>query len=346
MRAVVWHGASDVRVERVADAALFDDRSALVRVEASSICGSDLHLYHGLVPVIPGTILGHECIGTVEEVGGAVRRLRPGQRVLVPAVVGCGECSCCRESYVVGCEQLVAKVFGVSPLLPGAQAEMVAVPAADFNLRPIPPEVSDEDALLLTDIGPTGFYAARNADIRPGDSVVVVGCGPVGLCALQSAALFSPAQLIAVDRVCDRLEAARRFATHVLDASALDVAAAVRELTAGRGADAVIEAVGSTETMRLCFELVRIGGTISVVGVLIRDDFPFPMGTALLKDITVRVGLVNVGHFLPRLFGLVRAGRLSLAPLITHRFALEEAPQAYRLFDTRAGGCLKVWLHP
>jgi len=344
MRAVVWHGAHDVRVDRVADPVPFDARSAVVRVEASSICGSDLHLYHGLVPVIPGTILGHECIGTVEEVGAHVQRFRAGERVLVPAVVGCGECEPCRQGYTVGCEGLAAKVFGVSPLLPGAQAEALAVPAADFNLRAIPPELSDEEALLLTDIGPTGFYAAANAAIVPGERVVVLGCGPVGLCALQSAALFSPAQLIAVDRVGERLSVAQRFATHVIDASKEDVAQAVRELTKGRGADAVIEAVGSAETLRSCFEIVRVGGRISVVGVLIREDFPFPMATALLKDLTVRVGLVDVERFLPQLFSLVRAGRFSLASLITHRFPFEQAPEAYRLFASRAQGCLKVWL--
>lgn len=346
MRALVWHGPGDVRVERVGDPAPYDRASAVVRVLASSICGSDLHLYHGLVPVVPGTILGHEAIGVVEEVGPEVRRFRAGQRVLLPAVVGCGECAPCRRLYPVGCERFPAKVYGVSPLLPGAQAEIVAVPAADYNLYPIPSGVSDEDSLLLTDIGPTGFYAAANAELCPGDTVVVLGCGPVGLCALQSAALFGPAQLIAVDRVPQRLQRASAFASRTIDASTESVSAVVRELTAGHGADAVIEAVGAAETLHLAFELVRIGGRVSVVGVLIREDFPFPMGTALLKDITLRVGLVNVQRFLPRLVALVQAGRLSLAPLVTHRMPLDEAPAAYRLFDQRRDGCLKVCLTP
>lgn len=346
MRALVWHGPEDVRVERVGDPAPYDNRSAVVRVVASSICGSDLHLYHGLVPVVPGTVLGHEAIGIVEEVGSEVRRFRAGQRVLLPAVVGCGDCRPCRELYPVGCEVLAVKVYGVSPLLPGAQAEAVAVPAADYNLHRIPDGLTDEDSLLLTDIGPTGFYAATNAEVTPGDTVVVLGCGPVGLCALQSAALFSPAQLIAVDRVPSRLHKAKEFASRAIDAGNENVRAIVQELSAGRGADAVIEAVGAAETLRLAFDLVRIGGRVSVVGVLIREDFPFPMGTALLKDLCLRVGLVNVQRFLPRLVGLVQAGRLSLSSLVSHRFSLDQGPVAYRMFDERADGCLKVYLTP
>ena len=345
MRAVVWRGPENVQVETVPDPEVLEPHTALVRVAAASICGSDLHLYHATVPVLPGTILGHEAVGTVVSVGSQVERVRPGDRVLVPAVVGCGDCPSCRHGYPVGCESLPVRVLGVSPLLAGVQAEYVAVPYADYNLWTLPPEVEDHDALMLADIFPTGFFAAENAGVQPGQVVVVLGCGPVGLCAIQCVQLFSPAGVVAVDPVAERLEVAASFGATVLSV-ADDVAGHVRRLTRGQGADAVIEAVGSEETLRLAFDLVRTGGRVSMVGVLVREDVPFPLATAFLKDVTLRIGLVNVPRYLPQLFALLRRGKLNPKRLLTHTFPLSEAPAAYKTFDRKADGCLKVCLEP
>jgi threonine dehydrogenase-like Zn-dependent dehydrogenase len=339
MKAIVLHGPGDVRVESVPDPRLADARAA-------SICGSDLHLYHGTVPTVPGTVIGHECVGVVEDVGREVRRFKTGDRVLVPGVIGCGDCAPCRAGYVVGCLNVFHKVYGISPELPGAQAEALHVPHADANLIPSPSDLSDEQLLFLSDILPTGYYAAENADIRPGQTIAVVGCGPVGLFAVMGAQLFGPARVLAIDRVAHRLEMARKLGATPVDAAGQDVRSAVLEATDGRGADAVIEAVGAVETVQLAIDLVRIGGVVSVVGVVLQPDFPFPMGTAFMKDLTFRVGLVNVPRFFPTLLALVRGGRLDPTLLISHRLPLAEGRRAYEMFDRKEDGCLKVSLTP
>ena len=346
MRGIVFHGPHDVRVETVPDPGLRDRRSALVRVTRTSICGSDLHVVHGVVPSEPGVVIGHECVGVVEAVGAEVRRFRKGERVIVPGVVGCGDCEPCRRGYPVGCLHFIQKVFGLSSELPGAQAELIAVPNADVNLWPTPSDLSDEQVLFLTDILPTGYYAVENANIKPGQTVVIIGCGPVGLSALLSAQLFGPASILAVDRVGYQLEKARSFGALPIDASKEDVRQRVLEATDGQGAHAVIEAVGAQETVHLAFELVRTGGTVSVVGVLIQQDFAFPMGTAFMKDLTFRVGLVNVSRFIPTLVPLIRSGRLDPTALISHHLPLAQGEHAYALFDKREDGCLKVALQP
>ncbi len=346
MKGIVFHGIEDVRVESVPDPAVADPRAALVRITRTTICGSDLHLVHGTVAGFPGTVIGHECVGVVEDVGREVRRFRKGDRVIVPGVVGCGDCEPCRRGYAVGCLSFSNKVFGFSLDLPGGQAEAIAVPNADVNLYLTPSELSDEQVLFLTDILPTGYYGAENAQIKPGDTVVVLGCGPVGLFALMSARLFGPSQVLAVDRVGYRLEKARALGATPVDASRQDVPAAVLEATDGRGAHAVIEAVGVAETVHLAFELVRTGGVVSVVGVLAKDDFPFPLGTAFMKDLTFRIGLVNVSRFIPSLVSLIRGERLDPTQLITHHLALGDGERAYELFGGRHDGCLKVVLTP
>lgn len=346
MRGIVFHGPHDVRVETVPDPGLRDRRAAVVRVTQASICGSDLHLVHGTVPSEPGVVIGHECVGVVEEIGADVRRVRKGDRVIVPGVAGCGDCEPCRRGYPVGCLNFLQKVYGFSSELPGAQAEFVGVPNADVNLWPTPADLSDDQVLFLTDILPTGYYAVENANIKPGQTVVIIGCGPVGLFALLCAQLFGPSSVLVIDRVGYRLEKARSFGAVPIDASKEDVRQRVFEATDGRGAHAVIEAVGAQETVHLAFELVRTGGTVSVVGVLIQDDFSFPMGTAFMKDLTFRVGLVNVPRFIPMLLPLIRSGRLDPTVLISHRMPLAQGERAYQLFDTREDGCLKVVLQP
>ncbi len=346
MKAIVLHGAYDVRVESVPDAGLRDAHSAVVRISRASICGSDLHLYHAVVPIVPGTVIGHECIGVVEEVGDKVQRFRRGDRVIVPGVIGCGECEPCRLGYVVGCLQLFNKVYGVSPELPGAQAEAVTVPAADANLWPAPADLGDEQILFLTDILPTGYFAAANASISPGETVAVIGCGPVGISAIMCAQLHGPATVLAIDRVPERLESAKQLGAVPINADAGDVRTAVLEATGGVGAHAVIEAVGSVATVQLAFDIARIGGVVSVVGVILDQDFPFPMGTAFMKDLTFRIGLVNVVEYIPPLLALVRSGRIDPIRLITHRMPLTEGRRAYEIFDKRQEGCLKVVLAP
>src|SRR5262249_31146977 len=191
----------------------------VVRLERGSMWGSDLHLYQGRVPSAPGIVVGHEGVGVVEEVGRDVRRFRKGDRVIVPGVIGCGDCETCRSGYPVGCLALFNKVYGFSPELPGTQAEAVAVPNADVNLFPTPSELSDEQVLFLTDILPTGYYAAANANIQPGHTVVIIGCGPVGLFALIGAQLFGPAAVLAIDRVGYRVDKARSYGAVTIDAS-------------------------------------------------------------------------------------------------------------------------------
>lgn len=346
MKALVFHGPHDVRLDTVADARLPDARGAVVRITRTSICGSDLHFVHGTVPGSSGTIIGHEAIGVIEDVGADVRRFKKGDRVIVPAVVGCGDCDPCRRGYPVGCERFANKVYGITPDLPGAQAEAMPVPNADANLCATPSDLNDEQALFLTDILPTGYFGAENAAIRPGHTVVVIGCGPVGLFAIMSARLFGPATILAVDRVDYRLAKAAELGATPIDFSKTNVAEAVNHATGGRGADAVIEAVGSPESVQLSFDLVRVGGVVSAVGVLLQQDFPFPMGTAFMKDLTFRIGLVNVPRYLPPLLALVRSGRVDPTALISHRLPLSEGECAYRLFEGRHDGCLKVALTP
>jgi 2-desacetyl-2-hydroxyethyl bacteriochlorophyllide A dehydrogenase len=346
MQAIVFHGPKDVRVESVPDAALGDSRGAVVRVSCASICGSDLHPYHGVMPVPAGVTLGHECVGVVEDVGRDVGRFKKGDRVIVPGVIGCGDCDACRRGYVVGCLNLFNKVYGFSPELPGGQAEALSVPNADANLFATPPDLSDEQVLFLTDILPTGFYAAENAAIEPGQTIAVVGCGPVGLFSIMSAQLFGPARILAIEKVGERLALARTLGATPIDATTADPRTAVLDATHGRGADAVIEAVGAADTVQLALDLVRTGGVVSVVGVLLDAAFPFPMGTAFMKDLTFRIGLVNVPGFVRRLLPLIESGRLDPTMLISHRLPLSEGRRAYELFDTRQDGCVKVTLRP
>ena len=346
MKALVYHGPRDIRCENIADPGLAEARGAIVRVSAASICGSDLHLYHGRLPIEPGFAVGHEFVGVVEEVGREVRRFRRGDRVIVPGVASCGECANCRRGYSVGCLTAPMPVFGMSSRLPGGQAELVRVPVADANLVPIPADLPDERVLFLTDILPTGYYGARNGDIRPGDVVAVVGAGPVGLSAMMAAKLFGPARLIAIDRVPARLEAARRLGAQSVDASTTDPVGAVHEVTDGLGADVVIEAVGAEETLLLAVQLVRMGGHVSVVGVFVEPSMPFPVGLLFLKDVRLHMGTCNVAEYVPPLLNLVRSGAIDPTALISHHLPLGDGARAYDMFDRRADNCVKIVLTP
>ncbi|HSL56795.1 MAG TPA: alcohol dehydrogenase catalytic domain-containing protein [Acidimicrobiales bacterium] len=317
--------------------------AVIVRITRTAICGSDLHLYHGIGGG-PGVHLGHEFVGEVVEAGPDVRRFRVGDRVLVSGVIGCGACDGCRAGDPVRCVT-GPKVFGTNIELPGGQAEYAAVPAADMSLHLIPEAITDEAAVLLTDILPTGYFGARNAEVGPGDTVVVIGLGPVGVFALQSAQLLGAARVLAVDVVPERLAHAARLGAIPVDASA-GTHAQILELTGGLGADAVIEAVGADATVHDALLCARAGGRVSVIGVNINMEFPFPMALAFFRDLTFRIGLCPIQTTWPELVPVVAAGRIRPEEIVTHRMGLSEVAEAYRRFDAREDGVLKVMLDP
>ena len=338
MQATVLAGPRDVRVENVPDPVLPGPEGAIVTVEHTAICGSDLHLFHD-APTGADIRLGHEAIGTVAEVGPHVRSLKQGDRVLVSGVVGCGVCGPCLAGK--------ATAFGTMPDLPGGQAEAMAVPFADLFALPIPEGISDEEAVLLTDILPTGYLGALRASIQPGATVVIMGLGPVGIMALQCASLFGPARILAVDMVPERLARAERLGAEPIDARIAPGSAQVLEATGGRGAESVIEAVGADATVVEAVACAATGGTVSVVGVNLTMDLPFPMGIVFLKSLTLRAVFAPIPGTWSSLVPLLQSGRLTgLAETFTHRMDLNQAPEAYELFDSRADGVLKVLLTP
>ncbi len=345
MRALVYRGPEDIRCETVPDPSPPDSQGAVVRVERAAICGSDLHIYHGRLSPEAGYTVGHEAIGEIMEVGSGVQRFRSGDRVLVSGVVGCGACAPCRSGHVTSCERGTAAVFGTNQGLGGAQAEGLAVPRADDNLRLVPDGIGPEQAVLLTDILPTGYLGARNAEIRPGQDVAVIGCGPVGLMAVMCAQLFGPARVFALDSVPERLDAAARLGAIACDVSR-DAPAEVVEATDGLGPHAVIEAVGADATLQTALGLVRRGGVVSAVGVNVNMALPFPMGLALIKGLTFRIGICPVPLFWEPLVPLVAGGRLRPEFVFTHRLPLSKGDAAYALFAGRRDGVLKVLLDP
>jgi len=343
VRATILEGPRDVRVEQVPDPELPGPSGIVVTVERTAICGSDLHLFHD-APTGSGIQLGHEAIGTVHEVGTAVRTHSVGDRVLVSGVIGCGVCGPCLAGLPNVCLAGKSAAFGTVPDLPGGQAEAMAVPFADtFALR-IPEGVGDEEAVLLTDILPTGYLGAARADIRPGSTVVVVGLGPVGIMALQCARLFGPARILAIDMVPERLARAERMGAEPIDARVAPGSQQVLAATGGRGAESVIEAIGADATVVDAISCAATGGTVSVVGVNLTMDLAFPMGLVFLKSLTLRTIFAPVPSTWSALVPLVQAGRFSLAETFTHHMGLSQAAEAYQLFDSRRDGVLKVLL--
>ena len=346
MRGVVLHGDRDVRVDEVPDAVVPGPEGLLLRIERTAICGSDLHLYHGGLLGMPGVHLGHEFIGTVEDVGGEVHSVGKGDRVLVSGVIGCGRCEPCRAGDPILCRSGMPTAFGTSLALHGGQAEAVGVPAADASVLRIPEEISDEQAVLLTDILPTGFLGARRADISPGDTVVVIGLGPVGVFALQCAQLYGPSRILAVDMVPERLARAEQLGAEPIDASGGATVAAVLEATGGRGADAVIEAVGADQSISDAVFCAAPGATVSVIGVNLNLALPLPMPMLLFRKLTLRATFASIPSTWSSLIPLVASGRLHPEEVFTHRLGLSDAAEAYRIFDAREDGVLKVLLDP
>lgn len=350
MRGVVYHGPRDFRVEAVPDPGLVSDRDALVRVTRSAICGSDLHLWHGEPLGISGFTMGHEFLGVVEDVGPGVARLRKGDRVIAACTAGCGECSLCARGAYAGCIEMtriggpLTNVFG-NPLLPGGQAEAVRVPFADTNLFRVPDALEDEQALFLTDILPTGYMGAEMAAIEPGDVVVVFGCGPVGVFAQRTAELFGPAAIVAVDLDDERLARAEKRGCRTVNPDRDDLDTLVRDLTDGRGADAVIEAVGRPELVQRALEIARPGARIAVIGVIPQDHVELSFMRGLMaKNLTLRSGLVEPQLYVSRLLPLIEQGRLDPTEIITHRLALDEAIHGYQVFEAHDENVLKVVL--
>ena len=346
MRGVVLHGERDVRVDDVPDAVVPGPDGLLLRVERTAICGSDLHLYHGGMLTTPGVHLGHEFIGTVEDLGPEVHSVRKGDRVLVSGVIGCGRCEPCKAGDPILCRTSMPTAFGTTLDLRGGQAEAVGVPAADASVLKIPEAISDEQAVLLTDILPTGFLGAQRADIEPGDTVVVIGLGPVGVFALQCAQLYGPSRILAVDMVPERLARAEQLGAEPIDASGGATVGAVLDATGGRGADAVIEAVGADQSISDAVFCAAPGATVSVIGVNLNLALPLPMPMLLFRKLTLRATFASIPSTWSSLIPLVASGRLHPEEVFTHRLGLSEAAEAYRIFDARKDGVLKVLLDP
>lgn len=343
MKALRYFGAHDIRHDDMPDPVLETDRDAIVQMTACSICGSDLHIYHGHgFSEDTGFCVGHEAVGEVVEVGRAVHRLKVGDLVMMPAAVGCGACRSCLSGDVIGCANDAAACYGLSAKLQGVQAQAFRVPAADMNAVKIPDGITPDQALMMTDAMATAWFGARNADIVPGASVAVVGLGPIGLMAVEAAFVMGAGLVYAIDPLPERralAEAAGAIALH--PDVGLDT---VKEATAGRKLDCVIEAVGADATVDLSLRLVRRRGTVSVIGVQQSRRFPFPLERAFAAGLTFRTGTCSVPEELPALIPLIRAGRLRPERYISHRMPLAAGEEAYRLFDARENGALKMVL--
>jgi len=344
VKAVTFEGPGAVAVNDVEDPALKDERDAILRVTASAICGSDLHVYNGRLPIpLRGWVLGHEYVGVVEEVGSGVSGLAKGDRVVGSFMAACGECFYCERGWPTQCVKQQHLGFGQ---VPGAQAQYLRVPFADVTLFKTPDTASDEALVCVGDVLATGYFAVEQAAIQPGDVVVVVGCGAVGLYAIMCARLFGPSTVVALDSLPDRLALARALGAVPLNTGEGNPGSAIRQLSGGRGADIVIEAVGQEETIRACFSYVRPAGTISVVGVYSEAQFAYPMFVAFLRNIRFLIGLCPATRYMPELLRLIESSKIDPAKVITHELPLAEASRAYEMFANRTDSCTKVILRP
>ncbi len=344
MRAVTFQAPGEVRVDERPDPELVDDRDAIIRVAATGICGSDLHIYHGRVAIEPGFVIGHEFVGEVVATGEGVRSVAVGDRVLGTYCTACGECFFCRRGDFHKCDH--GRVFGHGATLgalQGAQAELLLVPSADLTLRRVPENVPDEVALFAGDVMGTGFHAVVETELEDGGSMAVVGLGPVGLCAVQAAKAAGAAQVFAIDSVDERLRMAESFGATAVHLTEEDPRAAVKEATAGRGVDASVEAVGHPDALGLACRLARKAGIVSVTGVYV-EPIELHMGIVWVKALTLKTGHANVIKHLDPVLAALADGTLDPAPLVTHRMSLAEAPEAYEIYDRREA--LKIVLRP
>lgn len=344
MRALVYHGPGQSSWDEVPDPDVQDPGDAIVRVDTTTICGTDLHILRGDVPgVAPGTVLGHEAVGEVVEVGEDVRTMSPGDRVLVSCISACGRCRFCREAVYGQCRGGGGWILG--RLIDGTQAEYVRVPFADLSAYPLPGAVTDHTAVLLCDILPTAYeVGVVGGGVRPADTVVVVGAGPIGLAVIITAQLYSPGRIVAVDLAPARLEAAKHFGADAMADAADHPEDLIDDLTDGLGADVAIEAVGVPEAFELCTRVVRPGGHVANIGVHSRPA-TLHLEDLWSRDVTISTGLVDT-HSTPALLHMVAAGRLDVSSLVTHTFGLEQILEAYDIFSQPADtGAIKVVLH-
>ncbi|MGV3485251.1 MAG: zinc-dependent alcohol dehydrogenase [Planctomycetaceae bacterium] len=390
MKAICWHGTSDVRLDNVPDPKIADPGDVIIKITATAICGSDLHLYDGFMPTMQaGDVIGHEPMGVVVEVGNAVKKLKKGDRIVVPFTISCGTCWFCERELFSLCDtsnpnaeiarkamgQSPAALFGYSHMLggfAGGQAEYLRVPYADVGPLKIESDLSDEQVLFLSDIFPTGYMAAENAQIEPGDTVAVWGCGPVGQFAIQSAWMFKAGRVIAIDCVPERLEMAQQHArAEVINFEKEGVYDKLMEMTKGRGPDCCIDAVGAeahgTGTLDAVYDKVkaatmmttdrshaireaimccRKGGTISIPGVYVGFPDKFPLGALMNKGLTVKAGQTHVAKYHRQLLKRIEAGEIDPSFVITHRLPLEKGPEAYKTFRDKKDNCIKVVLKP
>lgn len=391
MKALVWHGKGSVSVDTVPDPIIQEPTDAIIKVTSTAICGSDLHLLDGYMPTMEeGDIMGHEPMGIVVEVGSAVTRLKKGDRVVVPFNIACGTCFFCSKQLFSCCDntnpdaEKAAKIMGHAPAglfgyshltggYAGGQADYLRVPYADVGAQKIESDLPDEKVLFLSDILPTGWMAALNADIEPGDTVAVWGCGPVAQMAIQSAWMLGAGRVIAIDRVPERLAMARTHGrAETIDFSAVDeVSEVLNEWTSGRGPDRCIEAVGAeahetggvdavidkvkatmflatdrAHALRQALYCCRKGGTVSVPGVYVGMVDKFPMGLTMNKGLTIKTGQTHTQRYTQPLLEKIEAGEIDPSFVITHQRPLEEAPELYKKFRDKEDGCIKVVLKP
>ena len=388
MKAVCWHGAQDVRVQTVPDPTILNPRDAIIKITSTAICGSDLHLYEGNIPTMEsGDILGHEFMGEVVEVGKEVKKLKKGDRVVVPFTISCGGCFFCQKDLWSLCDNsnpnawMAEKFYGHSPAgiygyshllggYAGGQAEYARVPYADVGPIKIPDGLEDDKVLFLTDIFPTGYMAAENADIEEGDTVAVWGCGPVGQFAIRSAYMLGAARVIAIDRFPERLAMAKQGKAEIINYEEVDAGEALKEMTGGRGPDRCIDAVGmeahGTDAMaaydqvkqavkletgkptalRQAIVACRKGGTVSIPGVYGGFVDKIPLGAIVNKALTLRSGQTHVQRYLEPLLERIQNGEIDPSFVISHRISIDDAPRGYKIFRNKEENCTKVVLKP
>ena len=389
MKAVVWHATNDVRVERVPDPTILNPRDAIVRITSTAICGSDLHLLNGFIPTMQaGDILGHEFMGEVVEVGRDNRKLKVGDRVVVPFTIACGRCFFCERDLWSLCDNsnpnawmaeklygyTTSGLFGYSHLTggyAGGQAQYARVPYADVGPIRIPDGIPDEQVLFLSDILPTGYMAAENCEIKPGDTIAIWGCGPVGQMAIMSAWLLGASRVIAIDQVPERLQMAReKGRAETIDLTREDVFDRLKTMTGGLGPDACIDAVGleahgatldayidkvkaaaflatdRPNALRQAIHACRKGGIVSIPGVYGGFLDKVPIGAAFQKGLTMKMGQTHVMRYMKPLLDRIERGEIDPSFVITHRVPLEHAPQAYRVFRDKQDHCIKVVMKP
>jgi 2-desacetyl-2-hydroxyethyl bacteriochlorophyllide A dehydrogenase len=344
MQAVTFQAPGEVAIEERPEPELIERDDAIVRVEATGVCGSDLHIYHGRVSIEEGFILGHEFVGVVQAAGDGVTQVAEGDRVLGCFCSACGNCFFCRRGHFHKCDE--GRVFGHGKALgslQGAQAEQVLVPHANLTLRRVPEGMSDDIALFAGDVMGTGWHAVDQAEIRPGDTAAVLGLGPVGLCAVQAAKAAGAAKVIAIDSVEERLKLAESFGAEAVHLTEDDPRGAVKAATEGRGVDAAIDAVGHPDALELACRVARKAGIVSAIGVY-AERIELHMGIVWIKALTIKTGHANVIGHVDRVLAMLDGGVLDPGPLVTHHMKLEDAAEAYAVYDRREA--LKIVMTP